>query len=215
VELVRGLRDFIVDLSFEVADEILVLFGPSGAGKTSTLRMIAGLEKPDAGEIRLGDRVLYSSRDRVSLPPRERRCGFVLQSLALFPHLDVLGNVRYGVRDLTPLARRRIDELLDTFRIGHLASRFPSELSGGEQQRVAIARALVTEPDVLLLDEPFSSLDRETRHAVHDELLAARRSRPIPYVLVTHDRAEAERFGDRILHIDRGRAAGLDTMEQR
>jgi molybdate transport system ATP-binding protein len=206
VRLTRRLRDFSVDLSFQVADEILVLFGPSGAGKTFTLRMIAGLERPDAGEIRLGGRVLFSSEGRVNLPPRDRRCGFVLQSLALFPHLDVLGNVRYGVRDHSPRNRQRLDELLATFRIGHLARRFPAELSGGEQQRVAIARALVTEPDVLLLDEPFSSLDQETRYAVHDELLAARRARPIPYVLVTHDRAEAERFGNRILHIDRGQA---------
>jgi molybdate transport system ATP-binding protein len=206
VEVNRRLRDFSVELSFRVDDEILVLFGPSGAGKTSTLRMIAGLERPDSGEIRLGERLLYSSRQHVNLPPRERRCGFVLQSLALFPHLDVLGNVRYGVREHNPQTRGRVEELLHTFRIGHLARRFPAELSGGEQQRVAIARALVTEPDVLLLDEPFSSLDRATRLAVHDELLAARRIRPVPYVLVTHDRAEAERFGNRILDIDRGRA---------
>jgi molybdate transport system ATP-binding protein len=205
VEVNRRLRDFSVELSFRVDDEILVLFGPSGAGKTSTLRMIAGLERPDSGEIRLGERVLYSSHSHVNLPPRERRCGFVLQGLALFPHLDVLGNVRYGVREHSAQTRGRVDELLHTFRIGHLARRFPAELSGGEQQRVAIARALVTEPDVLLLDEPFSSLDLVTRHAVYTELLAARRIRPIPYVLVTHDRAEAERFGDRILDIDRGR----------
>jgi molybdate transport system ATP-binding protein len=206
VELTRRLRDFTVDLAFEVGNEILVLFGPSGAGKTVTLRMIAGLEKPDSGEIRLGERTLYSARQRVWLPPRERRCGFVLQSLALFPHLDVLGNVHYGVRERSPETRERIDLLLDTFRIGHLARRFPAELSGGEQQRVAIARALVTEPDVLLLDEPFSSLDLDTRYAVYEELLAARRVRPIPYILVTHDRPEAERLGDRILHIHRGRA---------
>lgn len=203
----RRLPDFVLDLAFEVRDEILVLFGPSGAGKTVTLRMIAGLERPDAGEIRLDDRLLYSSVLRVDLPPRRRRCGLVLQDLALFPHLDVLGNIRYGMRERSHEAGRRMERLLETFRIGHLAGRFPAELSGGERQRVAIARALTSEPDVLLLDEPFSALDRETRRAVHAELLAVHRLWRIPFVLVTHDRAEAEHLADRIVFLNRGRSA--------
>jgi ABC-type molybdate transport system ATPase subunit len=128
----RRLPDFVLDLAFEVRDEILVLLGPSGAGKTTTLRIVAGLERPDAGEIRLDDRVLFSSARGIDLPPRQRRCGFVFQELALFPHLDVLGNIRYGMRERSHEARRRLERLLETFRIGHLGGRDPAELPGGE-----------------------------------------------------------------------------------
>jgi molybdate transport system ATP-binding protein len=205
VHVRKRLPDFELDLALEVRDEVLVLFGPSGAGKTTVLRMIAGLERPDAGEIVLNGRLLFSRERRVNVPPRERRCGFVLQNLALFPHLTVLGNIRYGVRGHGPESQRRLERLLDILRIGRLAGRYPAELSGGEQQRVALARALMTEPDVLLLDEPFSALDYDTRAAVSDELLAAHELWRIPFVLVTHERAEAERLGDRILHLREGR----------
>lgn len=201
----KRLPDFSLDLSFEARNEILVLFGPSGSGKSMTLRVIAGLERPDEGEIRLNDRLLFSRAERVNLPPRERRCGLVFQNLALFPHLDVARNVQYGVRRPGPEAAQRLRRLLETFRIGHLSRRFPAELSGGEQQRVALARALMTEPDVLLLDEPFSAVDHDTRVAIYDELLAAHSVWQIPFLLVTHDRAEAERLGDRILFLREGR----------
>ena len=207
VRIQKRLREFTLDLSFEVGPEVLVLFGPSGSGKTTLLRLIAGLDRPDSGEIRLGGRTLFSRAPRVDVPPRERRCGFVFQSLALFPHLDVLDNIRYGVRERTEQSQRRLERLMDTFGIGHLPKRYPSELSGGEQQRVALARALMAEPDVLLLDEPFSALDYATRVAVYAELLAAHSVWRIPFVLVTHERAEAERLGDRILHVRDGREA--------
>ena len=204
VRATRRLPDFTLDVDFAVRDEILVLFGPSGAGKTMTLRMIAGLERPDEGEIRLDGRVLYSRDRRVWVPPRARRCGFVFQDAALFPHMDVTGNVLYGAR-ANGETRPRLERLLETFRIGHLAGRYPSELSGGEAQRVALARALMTDPDVLLLDEPFSSLDADTRRAVQDEVAAAHQTWRIPFVFVTHDRAEAERLGDRMLFLRQGR----------
>jgi molybdate transport system ATP-binding protein len=204
VQLVRRLPDFTLRVDFRVADEVLVLFGPSGSGKTMTLRLIAGLERPDDGEVLLNGRTLYSRARHVHLPPRERRCGFVFQHWALFPHLDVLRNIGYGVRRPTPETEQRRERLLETFRIGHLARRYPAELSGGEQQRVALARALMAEPDVLLLDEPFSALDHGTRQAVYAELLAAHALWRIPFVLVTHDRGEAERLGDRILFLRDG-----------
>jgi molybdate transport system ATP-binding protein len=207
VRVRRRLRDFTLDLDFEVGAEILVLFGPSGAGKTTLLRLIAGLDRPDEGEIRLGGRTLFSRTARVDVPPRERRCGFVFQSLALFPHLDVLGNIRYGVRERSAETQRRLDRLMETFGIGRLTDRYPAELSGGEQQRVALARALMAEPDVLLLDEPFSAVDYATRSAIYAELLAAHAVWRIPFVLVTHERAEAERLGDRVLHLRAGREA--------
>lgn len=202
------LPDFDLSVDFRAADEIVVLFGPSGAGKTMTLRAVAGLERPDDGEIRLDDRVLFSRRPRAWVPPRDRRCGFVFQDAALFPHLDVSRNVLFGARVEAREARERLDALLDRFRIAHLAKRFPAELSGGEAQRVALARALMSGPRVLLLDEPFSSLDAGARRAAQDEVLDAHRAWRIPFLFVTHDRAEAERMGDRILFLDGGRQTG-------
>lgn len=205
VRATRRLPDFVLDVDFAVRDEILVLFGPSGAGKTMTLRLVAGLERPDAGEISLDGRTLVSRERRVWVPPRERRCGFVFQDLALFPHLDVRANVLFGVRADGEATRERLERLLERFRIGHLARRFPSELSGGEAQRAALARALMTDPAVLLLDEPFSSLDAETRRAVQDEVVEAHGTWRIPFVFVTHDREEAERLGDRMIFLREGK----------
>ncbi len=201
----KRLPDFVLDVDFAVRDEVLVLFGPSGAGKTMTLRLVAGLERPDAGEIVLDGRTLVSRERRVWVPPRERRCGFVFQDLALFPHLDVRANVLFGARADGDGTRERLDRLLERFRIGHLARRFPAELSGGEAQRVALARALMADPAVLLLDEPFSSLDAETRRAVQDEVVEAHGTWRIPFVFVTHDREEAERLGDRMIFLREGR----------
>jgi len=205
VRVVKRLPDFVLDVDFAVRDEILVLFGPSGAGKTMTLRLIAGLERPDAGEIALHGKTLVSRERRAWVPPRDRRCGFVFQDLALFPHLDVRANVLFGARAEGDAARERLERLLERFRIAHLARRFPSELSGGQAQRVALARALMTDPAVLLLDEPFSSLDAETRRAVQDEVVEAHGTWRIPFVFVTHDREEAERLGDRMVFVREGR----------
>jgi molybdate transport system ATP-binding protein len=140
--------------------------------------------------------------------------GLVFQDLALFPHLDVTRNVLYGARARGEEARERLDRLLGTFRIGHLAGRYPAELSGGEMQRVALARALMTDPDVLLLDEPFSSLDLETRRAVQDEVVAAHGTWRIPFLFVTHDRDEAERLGDRMLFLRAGREVAEEGRRQ-
>ncbi len=205
----RRLPDFTLEVDFQVRGEVLVLFGPSGAGKTMTLRLVAGLDRPDAGEIRLGGRVLVSREPRVWVPPRERRCGLVFQDSALFPHLSVAGNVLFGARSAE--ARTRLPRLLDSFHVAHLAARYPSELSGGETQRVALARALMAEPEVLLLDEPFSSLDEDARRIAQDEVLAAHAEWRIPFVFVTHDRAEAERVGDRILFLRDGKQVGEEV----
>jgi molybdate transport system ATP-binding protein len=206
VRLQHRAGPFALDVAFSVDDEVLVLFGPSGAGKTMTLRLIAGLERPDSGEVKLEDRVLVSRAAGVWVPPQGRRCGFVFHDSALFPHLDVRANVLFGARDAE--ARGELARTLETFRITPLIDRYPSELSGGETQRVALARALTARPRALLLDEPFSALDADTRRAVGDEVRAAQRAWRIPFVFVTHDRPEAERLGDRMIFLRDGRIEG-------
>ncbi|MBV8257238.1 MAG: ATP-binding cassette domain-containing protein, partial [Actinobacteria bacterium] len=157
------LRSFELALSLEVGGTT-ALVGPSGAGKTSVLRVIAGLVRPPQGRVALGDEVWLDTERGVALPPEERRVGLVFQEYALFPHLSVRRNVAYGA------GGRPVDELLERFRIAHLADARPGELSGGERQRVALARALARDPEVLLLDEPLAALDAHTRTAVRAEL---------------------------------------------
>ncbi|HEX8830210.1 MAG TPA: ABC transporter ATP-binding protein, partial [Longimicrobium sp.] len=192
----------VKDLDLEVRrGEILALLGPSGCGKTTTLRLIAGFETPESGKVEVGGRTVAGTQANV--PPEKRRVGMVFQDYALFPHLTVAGNVLFGARSAD--ARARLPRLLDSFHVAHLSARYPSELSGGETQRVALARALMAEPEVLLLDEPFSSLDEDARRIAQAEVLAAHAEWRIPFVFVTHDRAEAERVGDRILFLRDGK----------
>jgi molybdate transport system ATP-binding protein len=191
---------------------VTVIVGPSGAGKTTLLRCIAGFCDPDEGRIAAGDRVLFDSALGVRLAPARRGVAFVFQDLALFPHLSVQDNVMYGLRRLDRGEReRRTREILESFQISHLWGRSPRETSGGEQQRVALARSLVTEPAVLLLDEPLSSLDPRTKARIIDDLQKWNRTRRIPILYVTHDHGEALAMGDRAIALEQGRivAEGL------
>ena len=193
---------------------VTVLFGPSGAGKTTILRCVAGLERPDRGTIRFGDEVWFDSQRGIDLPPQRRRAGLLVQDYALFPHLTVAANVAYGLGTLDAAARRqRVAETLRLLRIEALAERRPSQLSGGEKQRVALGRALAPQPRVLLLDEPLSALDAPTRESLRSELrrLLAGLSRPT--LLVTHDRIEALALGDRIAVISEGRLRQVGPIE--
>jgi molybdate transport system ATP-binding protein len=194
-----------IDVKLEAKPGFTVLFGPSGAGKTSTLLAIAGLLEPDDGVIRLGDTVYVDKRKHTSLSTPARGVGFVFQSLALFPHLDAIENVAYGLR--SPRASRHTEARawLERLRVGHVASRRPSTFSGGEAQRVALARALAPEPRVLLLDEPFSALDDDLRRALRDDLVSIVRERAIPVVFVTHDRDEAKALADTVVVLAEGR----------
>jgi molybdate transport system ATP-binding protein len=184
------LRAFTLRLSLEVSST-LALVGPSGAGKSTVLRAVAGLIRPRSGRIAIGERVLFDGEQRLDLAPEQRRVGLVFQEYALFPHMTVRQNVEYA-------RRKGADEYLERFRIGHLAVARPRELSGGERQRVALARALAREPDVLLLDEPLSSLDAHTKTTVRAELHELVTALDIPVLLVTHDFDEAAALGDRI-----------------
>jgi len=181
-----------------------ILWGESGAGKTTILDCIAGLTRPERGEISLEGRTVFSSSRGVCLPPQQRRVGFVFQSYALFPHLTAEENVAFA---LPRRERRKAGEYLKRFRIEHLARRKPTLLSGGERQRLALARALATGPRVLLMDEPFSALDRRTREETHREFLALREELDMSVILVTHDREEARLLGHRIYELHDGEVA--------
>lgn len=203
----RQERPIPLDLSFTVAPGcITALIGLSGAGKTTVLRSIAGFHRPHHGRIACGDDVWLDRAHGVELPAHRRRCGFVFQSYALFPHRTALGNVMEAMRD-QPAAARRAGALalLDRAGIAALADRPIHALSGGQQQRVALARALARRPAVLLLDEPFSAVDRPARSGLRDLIGALRDELAIPVVLVTHDIADAGRLADRIVLIDHGR----------
>jgi molybdate transport system ATP-binding protein len=185
------LRAFELALALEVEGTV-ALVGPSGAGKTSALRVVAGLVRPPRGRVALGGEAWLDADRGVWLPPERRRVGLVFQDYALFPHLSVRGNVAYGARD------RPVDDLLERFRIAHLADARPRELSGGERQRVALARALARDPAVLLLDEPLSALDAHTKATVRAELAELLRGLGLPALLVTHDYEDAAALADEV-----------------
>ena len=181
--------------------------GPSGAGKTTVLRAVAGLARPERGRVALDGEVLFDAATGIDLPPEDRRVGFVFQDYALFPHMSVEQNVAYG-------ARTRVAELLDRFRIGHLAGARPGELSGGERQRVGLARALARDPGVLLLDEPLSALDPHTRAALRLELKELVDELDLPVLLVTHDFHDAAVLADRVAAIADGRVRQVGTPSE-
>lgn len=201
-----------------VGAEILVLFGPSGAGKTQTLNALAGLMTPDRGEIVLDGQSVFSHwegrNERINLPARERRIAMVFQQYALFPHLTARENIGYPVRD-RHRARLRANELLGRMQLDSLADRYPHELSGGQQQRVAIARALAADARVLLLDEPFSALDRPIREQLHRELMTIQEETGLVVIYVTHNLDDALTAGHRMAIINQGRieqVAGLGEI---
>lgn len=195
---------FTLDVRESASVEVLGLFGPSGSGKTSLMETIAGLRRPDAGEIRIDDRVLFSSELRINLRPQERRVGYVPQDALLFPHLDVKGNIRYPSTSAGTM-REGFDALIAILDLGELLDRGARHLSGGEKQRVAIARALMTRPAVLLLDEPLAGVDRARRDQILPYILRIRRDLHVPMVYVTHDAAELTAVADRILRMEGGR----------
>ena len=187
----------ITDFSFSLKDgEITSIIGSSGIGKTTLLRIIAGLEQPVEGEVRINEK-LVSSKNFI-LPPEKRNLGLVVEDRALFPHLNVKKNVMFGINyieEKESLAR----EYLELFKVLDLEKKFPHEISAGQQQRVAFARALITNPDILLLDEPFAALDKKLKSELHVETKKIFKEKGLSVILVTHDEEEAEYFSDRII----------------
>jgi molybdate transport system ATP-binding protein len=207
--------DFELDLAFALRHGITILFGASGAGKTTLLDCIAGLTVPDVGRVNIGERVLFDSERRINVPARSRNIGYVFQDLALFPHLSVESNVGYGLAGIDPQERElRVSGALDALRISTLRKRRPAQLSGGERQRVALARALVTQPSVLLLDEPLAALDLPIRMKIADDLRRSIQNLPIPVLYVTHSRDEVFMLGERLLVIEQGRLIAHGTPHE-
>lgn len=205
VKIRKKLWYFELDIEFKLDREILVLWAPSGAGKTTILHCLAGLLTPTQGSIILNNRVLYSDKQKINIPARKRKIGYLFQDYALFPHLTVKQNVMYGPKSQK---QKNIDcmPLLKSLGIDHLADRYPYQISGGEKQRVALARALILKPELLLLDEPLSAIDRKMRLTLQKELKELNREWKIPFIVVTHDEEEANYLGDKILYLSAGKA---------
>jgi molybdate transport system ATP-binding protein len=190
---------FVLHVRESASVEVLGLFGPSGSGKTSLLEAIAGIRTPDEGEIRVAERLLFSSTQRINVPPRHRHIGYVPQDAMLFPNMSVKGNVLYGraARD----NQQTLESLVEILELQHLLERAVDRLSGGEKQRVAIARALMTRPSILLLDEPLAGVDRDRRDVILPYILRIRKELHVPLIYVTHDEAEMNSIADRVLRL--------------
>jgi molybdate transport system ATP-binding protein len=203
-------RRFTLDVAFTATTQRVVLFGPSGAGKSLTLQAIAGLLRPDEGKITLHGNALFDSKLNVDLKPQARKVAYLFQDYALFPHLNVRQNIGFGLQRgwFNPRARSshaQIDYWLDALELRGVAGNFPAQLSGGQKQRVALARALVAQPQLLLLDEPFSALDSTLRQRMRLELSDLQTRLDIPMVLITHDPDDVAAFGDQVVQISDGR----------
>lgn len=194
----KKLNHFILNVDFRVENEILCIMGESGSGKTSILNSIAGLLTPDKGEIILDDNILFS--DKINLKPQERNIGYVFQDYALFPNMSVKDNIFFMNPD-----KNYTNLLIEKLGIEYLLGNFPNTLSGGEKQKVSIVRALANKPRLLLMDEPFSSIDEKFKNKFYEELIEIKKSLDIPIIMVTHNRVEAEILSDRLIFIDKGK----------
>ena len=216
VERAHG-HDFLLDVKFAAPPGVTILYGPSGSGKSTTLAAICGLITPKAGRIALGGEVWFDAARGIRCPVEKRGIAFVFQSLALFPHMTALGNVEYGLPRKMARAERhaRAEEMLARMKVAHLASRRPGTFSGGEAQRVALARAFAPSPRLVLLDEPFSAMDRELRRDFIADVRGYIDEARVPLLHVTHHRNEARALADRVVLIEAGRIkaqGGVDEM---
>lgn len=199
VHMMKHLDHFQLDIAFEVGNEIVALYGPSGSGKTTILNSIAGLTRLDDGYIRLNDRTFIED-GKALISVQERNIGYVFQSYALFPHMTVWENIAYSMKD-----EQMTKSLIEKLGIEHILKQYPHEVSGGEKQRTALIRALATKPELLLLDEPFSALDDETKRTSIEQLLMIHKDWNIPIIFVSHIREEVELLASRVLHIQDGK----------
>ena len=200
VKIEKNFTGFKLDVEFSVNNDIVILFGPSGAGKSITLKLIAGLLDPDKGEILFNEETLFDKNKRINVPAQQRNIGYVFQNHALFPHMTVLENILYGAKSYPSEQKHRMaGEILERFGIKDKQSKYPFEISGGEQQRVALARAIIRKPKMLLLDESFTNLDSATKEDMHDYLKSVHAELQIPLIFVTHDIFEAYTLGHQMV----------------
>ena len=207
---------FDLQVRIQSSSHRLVLYGPSGAGKSQTLKMIAGLTRPDRGRVRLAGNVLFDRSIGIDLAARARHLGYVFQDYALFPHLTVRQNIAFGLRSgwrnpPRDVAHEAVDRWIEAFGLEPVERSFPEQLSGGQRQRTALARALVPRPRALLLDEPFAALDGKLRRRLRDELGDLQERLEIPVVLITHDEDDVAAFAEDVVHLDDGRVTGLTS----
>ncbi|MFR6141105.1 MAG: ATP-binding cassette domain-containing protein [Finegoldia sp.] len=194
----KQLNHFVLNVDFDVKNEILCIMGESGSGKTSILNSIAGLLTPNKGSIVLNENILFS--EQINLKPQERKVGYVFQDYALFPNMSVKDNIFFMNPD-----EFYTNSLIEKLGIEYLLQNFPNTLSGGEKQKVSIVRALSNKPNLLLMDEPFSSIDEKFKNKFYEELIEIKKSLDIPIIMVTHNRLEAEILSNRVIFIDKGR----------
>jgi len=204
VDINKKFKGFSLDVKFETTNERLGLLGASGCGKSMTLKCIAGIERPDEGRIVLNDRVLFDSKEKIDLPPQTRKVGYLFQNYALFPHMSVEDNIGCGLKGLKKAKTPSVDKMIELLHLQGLEKRYPLQLSGGQQQRVALARILVYEPDVLMLDEPFSALDTYLKENLQQELLAVLNEYHGDTLIVSHSRDEVYSLCEKIAIIDDG-----------
>ncbi|NMM64840.1 ATP-binding cassette domain-containing protein [Clostridium sp. P21] len=205
VKIFKKMYCFDLDVNFSINKEVLVIQGHSGSGKTTILDCISGLKAPETGEISIGNKTIFSSEKNINMRIKDRNVGYVFQNYALFPHMTIEKNILFGLECKSLKDTNYIKHIMKVFNIDHLKKRYPKQISGGEKQRVALARALSIKPDVLLLDEPFSALDVETKSIVYEEFLQLKKLYSIDIILVTHNPEEARLLGDKIIHISYGK----------
>lgn len=208
-------KAFMLSISFEMENELVVVFGPSGSGKTTLFKCISGITEPDDGNITVDGKVYYNKDKKINLPIQKRNLGYVFQKYTLFPHMNVRKNIECGLKGWEKEDREeRIREMLSLLRIEELGTRYPSQLSGGQNQRVALARALAPKPEILLLDEPFSALDMEIRTELAEKIKNFQNKIGIPLLFITHNLEEAFLLADKILVLHGGKAQQFGTPEE-
>lgn len=204
LDIVKSLNHFDLQCKLTLGNEVVALQGSSGSGKTTILDCIAGIRTPDKGIIKIDNKIVFSSSENINLPIKDRHIGYLFQNYALFPHMTVEENILFGVKNQKNYDISYIKYITETFKIEHLKDRKPNQISGGEKQRVALARALAIKPNILMLDEPFSALDKDTKEVVYKEFMEYKKKFRISIILVTHNSYEAELLADRSIIIHEG-----------
>ena len=214
VSIKKKYKDFSLDVNFKTNGEYLGILGASGSGKSLTLKCIAGVETPDEGKIILNNKVLYDSLNKINIIPQKRNIGYMFQNYALFPNMTAEENISVGLKLSKKEKKLRVDELINLFRLDGMGYKYPVQLSGGQQQRVALARIIAYEPDVLLLDEPFSALDSQLKSELHTDFLDLLKLYDGEVIIVTHNKEEAYHFSRNLALIERGTITGFGKTKE-